>query len=58
MAQNEQDVGVDLYTDATLSQIVRKLVTFEEVDDTLAALLLQVLAKSSQFGENLLQNGE
>lgn len=46
MAQNEEDMGVDLYTDATLSQIIRKLVQFEEIDDTLAHLLLQILAKT------------
>ena len=46
MAQNEEDMGVDLYDDATMSQIIRKLVAFDEIDDTLAHLLLQVLAKT------------
>ena len=46
MAQNEEDMGVDLYDDATMSQIIRKLVAFDEIDDTLAHLLLQVLSKS------------
>ena len=46
MAQSLLGDTVDLYFDATLGQIIRKLVTFEEIDDTLASLLLQVLAKS------------
>ena len=46
MAQSLLGDTVDLYSDATLGQIIRKLVTFEEIDDTLASLLLQVLAKA------------
>ena len=46
MAQSLLGDTVDLYSDATLGQIIRKLVTFDEIDDTLASLLLQVLAKS------------
>jgi metal-responsive CopG/Arc/MetJ family transcriptional regulator len=47
MAQSLLGDTVDLYSDATLAQIIRKLVTFEEIDDTLASLLLQILTKSS-----------
>jgi len=46
MAQSLLGDVIDLYSDATLGQIIRKLVTFEEIDDTLASLLLQVLSKS------------
>lgn len=46
MAQSLLGDTVDLYSDATLGQIIRKLVTFDEIDDTLASLLLQVLAKT------------
>ena len=46
MAQYLLGDTVDLYSDATLGQIIHKLVTFDEIDDTLAALLLQVLTKS------------
>ena len=46
MQDSEKTLAVDLYTDATLGQIVRKLISFEEIDDTLAHLLLQVLAKT------------
>ena len=46
MAQSMIGDKVDLYSDATLGQIIRKLVTFDEIDDTLASLLLQVLAKT------------
>lgn len=46
IAQSLLGDTIDLYSDATLGQIIRKLVTFEEIDDTLASLLLQVLAKS------------
>lgn len=45
--QSGGNVGVDLYTDATLGQIIRRLVSFEEIDDTLAHLLLQILTKTS-----------
>lgn len=46
MAQSLLGDTVDLYSDATLGQIIRKLVTFDEIDDTLAHLLLQILAKT------------
>ena len=46
MAQSLLGDTVDLYSNATLGQIIRKLVTFDEIDDTLASLLLQVLAKT------------
>ena len=46
MAQSLLGDTVDLYSDATLGQIIRKLVTFEQIDDTLASLLLQVLSKA------------
>lgn len=37
---------VDLYTEASLKQIINKLIMFDEIDNTLEYLLLQVLAKT------------